>query len=166
MNGTEILEHGLDASDGENQFLTFLLQEEEFGIEVLRVQEIKGLSRITPIPNMPTHIRGVMNLRGTVIPILDLREKFLMPAKEYDQFTVIVVVTVCDKIVGLVVDAVSDVLDVADGDIEPTPQLGFDSDVEFLQGIAKSGERLITLLNMEQLIDTHVADSQMGVVPA
>ncbi|OYP39134.1 chemotaxis protein CheW [Rhodopirellula sp. MGV] len=139
------------STDG-NQFLTFTLQDEEFGIEILRVQEIKGLSRITPIPNMPYYIRGVMNLRGTVVPIIDLRAKFAMPKVDYNQFTVIIVVTIGDKVIGLVVDAVSDVLNVAEENIESAPDLGGQADTAFMTGIAKSGERLITLLNMDDLI--------------
>ncbi|HBE71185.1 MAG TPA: chemotaxis protein CheW [Planctomycetaceae bacterium] len=139
------------STDG-NQFLTFTLQEEEFGIEILRVQEIKGLARITPIPNMPNYIRGVMNLRGTVVPIVDLRARFSMPEASYNQFTVIIVVTIGEKVTGLVVDAVSDVLNVSDENIEPPPDMGSGSDTAFMAGIAKSGERLITLLNMEELV--------------
>ncbi|MCD0460982.1 chemotaxis protein CheW [Roseiconus lacunae] len=141
-----------DLSTDGNQFLTFTLQDEEFGIEILRVQEIKGLSRITPIPNMPFHIRGVMNLRGTVVPIIDLRAKFAMPEVDYNQFTVIIVVTIGDKVIGLVVDAVSDVLNVAEENIESAPDLGGQADTTFMTGIAKSGDRLITLLNMDDLI--------------
>ncbi|MCC9601204.1 chemotaxis protein CheW [Stieleria sp. JC731] len=141
-----------DLSTEGNQFLTFTLQDEEFGIEILRVQEIKGLSRITPIPNMPYYIRGVMNLRGTVVPIIDLRAKFAMPQVDYNQFTVIIVVTIGEKVIGLVVDAVSDVLNVAEENIESAPDLGGQADTTFMTGIAKSGERLITLLNMEDLI--------------
>ena len=88
---------------------------EEYGLEILRVQEIKGYSGITPIPNTPPEIKGVMNLRGTVVPVLDLRVKFSMETREYDKFTVIILVTVGEKIVGLVVDAVSDVLDIPAG---------------------------------------------------
>ncbi|MEO1528054.1 MAG: chemotaxis protein CheW [Planctomycetota bacterium] len=142
-------EHSADGS----QFLTFELWEEEFGIEILRVQEIKGISRITPIPNMPSYIQGVMNLRGTVVPIVDLRAKFGMPEIEYNQFTVIIVVTIGDKVMGLVVDAVSDVLNVSDENIEGAPELGSDADTSFMRGIAKSGDRLITLLNMDRLVD-------------
>lgn len=143
------------STDG-SQFLTFTLQDEEFGIEILRVQEIKGLSRITPIPNMPSYIRGVMNLRGTVVPIIDLRAKFAMPEAEYNQFTVIIVVTIGDKVVGLVVDAVSDVLNVGDDNIESAPEIGEGADTSFMTGIAKSGDRLITLLNMDELVDVEV----------
>ena len=149
------------STDG-NQFLTFTLQDEEFGIEILRVQEIKGLSRITPIPNMPSYIRGVMNLRGTVVPIIDLRSKFSMPEMEYNQFTVIIVVTIGDKVMGLVVDAVSDVLNVGEENIESAPQLGGAADTSFMTGIAKTGERLITLLNMDELIDVNSVSLQTG----
>ena len=150
------------STDG-SQFLTFTLQDEEFGIEILRVQEIKGISRITPIPNMPGYIRGVMNLRGTVVPIIDLRAKFLMPEAEYNQFTVIIVVTIGDKVVGLVVDAVSDVLNVAEDHIESAPNLGDDADTSFMTGIAKSGERLVTLLNMDKLVDVDAVSMQTSL---
>ena len=142
-----------DLSTDGSQFLTFNLQDEEFGIEILRVQEIKGLARITPIPNMPSYIRGVMNLRGTVVPIVDLRARFSMPETEYNQFTVIIVVTIGDKVTGLVVDAVSDVLNVGEDNIESAPDLGVGADTSFMTGIAKSGERLITLLNMDELVN-------------
>lgn len=153
MTTTEDLVHEPDLTTDGSQFLTFTLLEEEFGIEILRVQEIKGLSRITPIPNMPEYIRGVMNLRGTVVPIVDLRAKFSMPEAEYNQFTVIIVVTIGTKVIGLVVDAVSDVLNVSDDNIESTPEIGADANIAFVTGIAKSGERLITLLNMDELLD-------------
>ena len=158
MSGTETpvadeVSQMTDLSTDGSQFLTFTLQDEEFGIEILRVQEIKGLSRITPIPNMPPYIRGVMNLRGTVVPIIDLRAKFSMPEAEYNQFTVIIVVTIGEKVMGLVVDAVSDVLNVGEDKIESAPDLGVEADTSFMTGIAKSGERLITLLNMDELVD-------------
>src|ERR1700689_2004331 len=101
------------------QYLTFTLGREEYGIEILKVQEIKGYSAITPIPNTPAHVKGVMNLRGTVIPVVDLRSKFAMEAVEYTKFTVIIVASVGEKIVGIVVDAVSDVLTVSRGNIRP-----------------------------------------------
>ena len=152
-----------DLSTDGRQFLTFTLQGEEFGIEILRVQEIKGLSRITPIPNMPGYIRGVMNLRGTVVPIVDLRAKFSMPEAEYNQFTVIIVVTIGEKVTGLVVDAVSDVLNVNDDNVESAPELGGAADTSFMTGIAKSGDRLITLLNMDELVNVEPALAQVTV---
>src|ERR1035441_9428053 len=92
------------------QFLTFLLEEQEYGLEIYKIREIRGYSPITPIPNVPAHVRGVMNLRGTVLPVIDLRMKFHLPAVEYNKFTVIVIATVGAKTVGCLVDAVSDVL--------------------------------------------------------
>lgn len=145
--------NGQAAEDG-NQFLTFQLQDEEYGIEILRVQEIKGFSRITPIPNAPRYIKGVMNLRGAVVPIVDLRAKFNLPEMEYNRFTVIIVVTIGPKVMGLVVDAVSDVLNVGANEMEATPNLGEGVDTSFMTGIAKTGERLITLLNIDKLAGT------------
>lgn len=137
--------------NGSNQFLTFALNDQEFGIEILQVQEIKNFTRVTPIPNMPECIKGVMNLRGTVVPIIDLRKKLRMLTAEYNQFTVIIVVNVGAKIMGLVVDAVSDVLNVEIEDIEGAPKLA-GIDTTFIKGLAKSGERLVTLLDIEVLL--------------
>lgn len=138
-------------ADG-RQFLTFRLEEEEYGVEILRVQEIKGYSRITPLPNTPPEVKGVMNLRGTIVPIIDLRARLGLPGAEYDQFTVIIVVTTGTKVVGLVVDAVSDVLNVAAGEMAPAPDLGARLDTSFLTGLARTGDRLVTLLNVDRLI--------------
>lgn len=139
------------APDG-NQFLTFCLADEEYGLEILRVQEIKGWSKVTPLPNTPSEIKGVMNLRGTVVPIIDLRTRFGLRETEYNRFTVIIVVTVGPKIVGLVVDAVSDVLNVTAQEIVPAPDLGSGVDTSFMTGIARTGDRLITLLNVDRLV--------------
>lgn len=146
----------LGNANGISQFLTFALNDQEFGIEILRVQEIKNFSRVTPIPNMPECIKGVINLRGTVVPIVDLRKKFNMPTAEYNQFTVIIVVNVGTKIMGLVVDAVSDVLNVGEESIERTPDLGA-IDTSFITGLAKSGDRLVALLNIEYLLGDQFA---------
>jgi len=135
-----------------NQYLTFSLGEEEYGIEILKVQEIKGYSAITYIPNTPPHIKGVMNLRGTVIPVVDLRAKFAMPAVEYNKFTVIIVVTVEEKILGLVVDAVSDVLNIAPGDVRPAPDFGARVDTKFINGVASLNEKLAVLLDIKKLL--------------
>ena len=134
------------------QFLTFRLGDESFGLEILRVQEIKGYSAITPLPNAPPHVKGVMNLRGAVVPIVDLRQKFGMAPTEYTRFTVIVLVTLGTKLVGLVVDAVSDVIELAASDIEPPPDLDASIDLSCLTGLGKSGEQLITLLDIDRLV--------------
>ena len=134
------------ATDG-RQYLTFALGAEEYGVEILKVQEIKGYSAITPIPNTPSYVKGVMNLRGSIIPIVDLRAKLSMPEAAYNQFTVIIVVRVGAKTVGVVVDAVSDVLNIPLKDIQPTPDFGSQVDARFISGLAKAGERLAILLD-------------------
>lgn len=138
-------------TDG-SQFLTFNLGDELYGVDILRVQEIKGYTAVTKIPNTPPHIKGVLNLRGTIVPIIELRTKFGMPTIDYTAFTVIIVVVVHDKVMGLVVDAVSDVLNIDRKDIQPAPQFGAKVDVSFLNGIGKSGDKLVALLDMDRLL--------------
>ena len=141
------------ASAADNgQFLTFTLQNEEYGIEILKVQEIKGFSKITPIPNAPPFVRGVMNLRGTVVPIIDLRARFSMTEKAYDQFTCIVVVNVGDRVVGLVVDTVSDVLNIPTDSIADPPELASGGDASCITGMGKLGERIVMLLDTGKLV--------------
>jgi purine-binding chemotaxis protein CheW len=137
---------------GGRQFLTFRLGDEEYGLEILRVQEIKGYSRVTPLPNTPPEVRGVMNLRGAVVPVFDLRTRFGLPAAEYTRFTVIIVVTAGPRVGGLVVDAVSDVLTVGPGEVVPTPDLGAAVDTSCVTGMARTGDRLVTLLNVDRLV--------------
>lgn len=144
-------------AEGVSQFLTFQLAEEQFGIDILRVQEIKGLTHLTQIPNVPSYIKGVMNLRGTVVPVVDLRHRFSMPPASYNQFTVIIIVTVGTKVMGLVVDAVSDVLNVSESELEQLPDLGGGIDTSFITGMAKSSDRLITLLDIDRLLGNHLA---------
>jgi len=138
------------ASSG--QFLTFTLQNEEYGIEILKVQEIKGFSKITPIPNAPHFVRGVMNLRGTVVPIIDLRARFSMTEKDYDQFTCIIVVNVGTRVVGLVVDTVSDVLNIPNDSIADPPELASVGDSSCITGMGKLGERIVMLLDTGRLV--------------
>jgi len=135
-----------------HQFLTFALGQEEYGVEILKIQEIKGFSAITPLPNAPAYVRGVLNLRGTIVPIIDLRKKFGMPEEAYTKFTVIVVVQVQGKIMGFIVDAVSDVLTVTGSDIQPTPDLHGQVDTSFLNGLAKAGEKLVILLDIDKVL--------------
>ncbi|MEC4889539.1 MAG: chemotaxis protein CheW [Nitrospira sp.] len=146
-------------TDG-SQFLTFSLGEELYGVDILRVQEIKGYTAVTKIPNTPPHIKGVLNLRGTIVPIVELRTKFGLPTIEYTMFTVIVVVVVRDKVMGLIVDAVSDVLDIEKKDIQSAPEFGAKADVTFLNGIGKSGDKLIALLDIDRLLtDADMAEA-------
>ncbi|MFB3818739.1 MAG: chemotaxis protein CheW [Candidatus Methylomirabilales bacterium] len=150
------------ASSAPQQFLTFALGGEEYGVEILKIQEIKGFSAITPLPNAPAYVKGVLNLRGTIVPILDLRKKFGLPDVEYTQFTVIVVVQVQGKVTGFVVDAVSDVLTVQGSDIQATPDLHGQVDTSCLTGLAKAGEKLVILLDIDRML----ASGEMAAVAA
>jgi purine-binding chemotaxis protein CheW len=156
---------GAAATDGA-QFLTFTLGGEEYGVDILRVQEIKGYSSITPIPNAPPCVRGVMNLRGTVVPVFDLRAKFAMETREYDRFTVIVVVNVGTRVVGLVVDSVSDVLNIATELIQPAPELGSGVDTSMIRGIARNADRLITMLDIDAVVDLQHAPATVAEAAA
>ena len=144
------------------EYLAFTLGHEEYGVDIQKVQELRGYDAVTHIANAPAFIKGVVNLRGTIVPIIELRTKFGMPTIAYTMFTVIVVVVIQEKIMGLVVDAVSDVLNIDKKDIQPPPQFGAKVDVSFLRGIGKSGEKLVALLDMDRLL----SDSDLHEVSA
>lgn len=141
-----------ESATGGRQFLTFNLGEELYGVDILRVQEIKGYTAVTKIPNTPSYIKGVLNLRGTIVPIVELRTKFGMPTIEYTLFTVIIVVVVKEKVMGLVVDAVSDVLDIDKKDVQSPPNFGARINVSFMNGIGKSGDKLVALLDVDRML--------------
>jgi purine-binding chemotaxis protein CheW len=134
------------------QYLTFALGGAEYGVEIRKVQEIRGYAPTTPIPNTPPHVMGVMNLRGAIVPVVDLRRALGMPATEYTSFTVIVVVTVGTRAMGLIVDAVSDVLDVERGAMQPTPDFGTQVDERFVRGLAHAGGKLVILLDIDRVL--------------
>jgi purine-binding chemotaxis protein CheW len=135
-----------------SQFLTFLLDQQEYGLELFKIQEIRGYVPVTPIPNVPPHVKGVMNLRGTVLPVVDLRLKFHLPPVEYNKFTVIVIAMVGEKMVGLVVDAVSDVLQVKQENMRAAPDFGAAVDTRFIDGVFQTREHLAVALNLEKLL--------------
>lgn len=140
------------ARNGAAQYLSFRLGQETYAVEILGVQEIRGLSPITPIPNAPAHVRGVMNLRGTIVPVIDLRIRFSVPDASYHRFTVIIIVAVASHVVGLVVDAVSDVVSADAEHCAPPPDFGARVDTSFITGLLQSGEQLVMLLNLERLL--------------
>jgi purine-binding chemotaxis protein CheW len=139
---------GAAARAAGGQFLTFRLGAEEYAVDILRVQEIKGYTAVTPLPNAQPHVKGVMNLRGTVIPVIGTRERFGLPPLAYDKFTVIVIVSVGSKVVGLVVDAVSDVLHLRGEDVDAPPDFGERADGACVVGLAKAAERLVMVLDV------------------
>ncbi len=136
------------------QYLTFALRGEQYGIAILGVQEIKGSAATTPIPHTPPYVRGVMNLRGTVIPVVDLRVRFGLPALDDERFAVIIVVAVERRLVGLLVDAVSDVLDIPDSAVQPPPEFGGDRPHQrCVAGTARVDDDLIVLLDVRHVLD-------------
>ncbi|MDI6874876.1 MAG: chemotaxis protein CheW [Actinomycetota bacterium] len=137
---------------GLNKYLTFVLGDEEYGLDILKVKEIIGLMEITKVPRMPDFVRGVINLRGRIIPVVDLRRKFGMPEQEDTRETCIVVVDLDGTNMGVVVDRVSEVLDLVSEDIEETPEFGASVDTEFITGMGKSGNRVIMLLDIGKVL--------------
>ncbi|MCA9550541.1 MAG: chemotaxis protein CheW [Myxococcales bacterium] len=139
-----------------SQLLTFLLAGEEYGVDILRVQEIRGWDSATLVPNTPPYIKGIINIRGSIVPVLDLRLRFGLPAVEYGPTTVVIVVKVEGATramtVGLVVDAVSDVFSLATAKIQPPPEFGGDIDINFISGLITSEERLIVVLAVDGLL--------------
>jgi purine-binding chemotaxis protein CheW len=134
------------------QHLTFRLGREDYAIDIRYVQELKGYVTITPIPNAPAHIKGVMNLRGAILPVVDLRDRFGMAQVPYDKFTVIVVVEVLGKLSGLVVDAVTDVVNIRASDVAPPPDLGMGVDTSFMCGMTKATDSMLIVLDLERTI--------------
>lgn len=149
INQSETVSSEIGLSADANQFLTFSLGDEEYGVDILKVQEIKGYVATTRIPNSPHDVVGVLNLRGTIVPIIDLRRKFGLETIEYDQFTAIVVVVVQNRVMGMIVDSVSEVMNIPPSDIQPPPDLGAGSGSNLLRGMGKVGDKLIILLDIE-----------------
>ncbi len=149
------------ASESGGKFLTFFLGEEEYGLEILRVSEIIGMMSITPIPRTDTYVRGVINLRGKVIPVIDLRLKLGMPAIDATEETCIIVVSVKGAPMGVIVDKVSEVLDIEGSKIEEPPTFGADVNTDFILGIGKSEGRVKLLLDIDKVLSNgEVADLQ------
>ena len=137
-----------------NEYLTFTLGNEEYGIDILRVQEIRGYDAVTAIANAPAFIKGVINLRGTIVPIVDLRVKFNLSNATYDAFTVVIILNVLDRTVGIVVDGVSDVVALDVNDIKPPPEFGATFDTEFLTGLGINNDRMLIIVDIEKLLSS------------
>ncbi len=167
-SGGQIQNAGELASVESDQFLTFILQEQEYGVDILRVQEIKGWDSVTEIPNTPDYIQGVINLRGTIVPIVDLRKRFELESIPYGTTTVVIVLRVesrtgsDSRIMGIVVDAVSDVYNVAMEDVKPAPDFGSVVNIEFVKGIATVEEKMVIILDIDHLLNSdELADIQV-----
>ncbi|AKJ31038.1 chemotaxis protein CheW [Caldimonas brevitalea] len=142
------------------EYLTFRLGQEEYGIDILKVQEIRSYEPPTRIANAPSHVKGVVNLRGVIVPIVDLRIRLNTANCDYTNFTVVIVLHVANRVVGMVVDGVSDVLEVAAENVRPAPEISSAVDAGCITGLAQVGERMLILLNIEQLM----TDPAMGLI--
>ena len=138
------------AASGE--FLTFALGEQQYGVDILKVQEIRGYEGVTTIPSTPAHIKGVINLRGTIVPVLDLRIKFRLGEARYDSFTVMIILNLGERTVGVVVDSVSDVVQLRAEQIRPAPPLGAGVDARYLVGVGVVEKRMVLLIDIERLL--------------
>jgi len=146
----------VDGTQSENgkELLTFALGSEEYGIDILKVQEIRGYEKVTHIVNSPAFIKGVINLRGTIVPIIDLRLKFALGSAEYTAFTVVIILNVSNRVVGVVVDSVSDVICLDPDEIKEAPPMSSDLDTRFIQGLATLNERMVILMDIEALMSS------------
>ncbi|NVK02593.1 MAG: chemotaxis protein CheW [Oceanospirillaceae bacterium] len=149
--------HGL-ASSGQRQYLSFLLDEEEYGVDILRVQELRGWTPVTRVPDMPSYLRGVLNLRGAIIPVVDLRCKFGLKEVEYGPTTVVIVVKVdsgkTERVMGIIVDAVAETYTLDIEKIQPAPKVGSAINAHFITGLVAQNERMIVLLDIDELMNS------------
>ena len=143
-----------------NEFLTFRLGNEEYGIEILKVQEIRGYDSITQIANAPSFIKGIVNLRGVIVPIVDMRIKFGLSDAEYNQFTVVIILNVAGRVMGIVVDGVSDVISLEAEQMRPTPEFGSIIDTAHIMGLGAVEERMLILIDIEKLMGSR----DMGLI--
>jgi len=151
---------GADRNSVLREFLAFRLGKEEYGIDILKVQEIRGYEAVTKIANAPEFIKGLINLRGIIVPIVDMRIKFNLGTPTYDQFTVVIILNIGSRVVGMVVDSVSDVTTLTPEQIKPAPEMGSVLDTEYLIGLGTLDERMLILVDIDKLMSS----SDMGLI--
>ena len=142
------------------EFLAFTLGSEEYGIDILKVQEIRGYETVTRIANAPEFIKGVINLRGIIIPVVDMRIKFHLGEPVYDQFTVVIILNINGRVVGMVVDSVSDVTTLAPEQVKPAPEMGTAFSTDYMIGLGTIDERMLILVNIDRLMSSE----EMGLM--
>jgi purine-binding chemotaxis protein CheW len=142
------------------EFLAFKLGQEEYGIDIQKVQELRGYDTVTRIANAPEHIKGVVNLRGIIVPIIDMRIKFQLGTPTYDQFTVVIILNVASRVMGMVVDSVSDVITLVPDQVRPAPEMGSVLDTDYLIGLGTLDERMLILVDIDRLMTS----DDMGMV--
>ncbi|CAA7618186.1 chemotaxis protein CheW [Magnetospirillum sp. UT-4] len=150
-------------TDGVQQFISFTIGDEEYGVDIMAIREIKGWTATTELPNTPTYLRGVINLRGAIIPIFDLRARFEGRLTEASARHVIIVVAVSDRVIGILVDAVADIITVSSADIQPVPELERNEHASFLTGLVTVDGRMVALLDLHHLFDLDLASHATGV---
>jgi purine-binding chemotaxis protein CheW len=148
--GIEVVESAMNKNEAE--VLSFQLGKEEYAISILKVQEIRGYESVARIANAPAYVKGVLNLRGIIVPIVDMRIKFGLGEPTYDQFTVVIILNIGHRVIGMVVDSVSDVVTLAPDQIRPAPAMGTSVDTSYLQGIGTNGERMLILVDIDKLM--------------
>ena len=148
------------ANAAENEYLTFTLGSEEYGVDILKVQEIRGYDQVTRLPGAPEFVKGAINLRGLIVPVVDMRLKFQLSQATYDDTTVMIVLSVAGRTIGIVVDGVSDVLRLQASQVRAVPDLGSAIDRKFLMGLGVVDERMLILLDIERLMTSE----EMGLV--
>ncbi|GAB6195540.1 chemotaxis protein CheW [Lysobacter xanthus] len=148
------------AAVSDHEYLTFTLASEEYGVDILKVQEIRGYDQVTRLPGAPEFVKGAINLRGLIVPVVDMRLKFRLSQATYDETTVMIVLSVAGRTIGIVVDGVSDVLRLEPAQVRPVPDLGSAIDRKFLTGLGVVEERMLILLDIERLMTSE----EMGLV--
>ena len=142
------------------EFLAFTLGQEEYGIDIQKVQELRGYDTVTRIANAPEHLKGVVNLRGIIVPIIDMRIKFKLGKPTYDQFTVVIILNIGGRIVGMVVDSVSDVTTLTPEQVKPAPEMGTAFSTDYMIGLGTIDERMLILVDIDKLMSS----SEMGLI--
>ncbi|MCX7679720.1 MAG: chemotaxis protein CheW [Spirochaetes bacterium] len=134
------------------QYVTFMIGNEYYGVEVLKVQEIIGMTQIVYVPNSADFMKGVINLRGTVVPVVDMRKRFRMPEREYDMFTVIIIVEVKNRMIGMIVDSVSDVVEMEESEIQETPHFAVKIETDYIRGMGQVDDKLVIILDIDKIL--------------
>jgi purine-binding chemotaxis protein CheW len=142
------------------EYLAFTLGKEEYGLDILKVQEIRGYEAVTRVANAPEFVKGVVNLRGIIVPIVDMRIKFKLGEPTYDQFTVVIILNIAGRVVGMVVDSVSDVITLTPDQVKPAPDMGSALNTDYLVGLGTLDERMLILIDIDRLMSS----SDMGLI--
>jgi purine-binding chemotaxis protein CheW len=157
---TATAEESTEKSLAAHEFLAFTLGNEEYGIHILKVQELRGYENPTRIANAPEFIKGVVNLRGIIVPIVDMRIKFNLGTPTYDQFTVVIILNIAGRVVGMVVDSVSDVITLSPEQVKPAPEMGTALNTDYLIGLGTVDQRMLILVDIDKLMSS----SEMGLI--